>query len=173
MSPKTTRLSRKLSPQAIRRLIIIAEIILLLGAIGFFIVRAGPHQIIRCERTAEERVDCRVTRSLFKLIQYDQIEIPGALFANLGEECNRSGCIYALQLFGADSGFIEIEPYMQYSKHQATLVDLINDFMQDLESPSIEIAYQLHTINYSTNIVILLFLVGLLVITILWYRPNP
>lgn len=167
MPPTPARPSRKLSPQAARRLLIIAEIILLLGAIALFIALAGPHQTIRCERTDQQVIDCRVTRTLFKWIEYDTIELPAALFASLGEDCEPSGCVYALQVFTADQGFIEIEPYRQYNNHHATLVDLINDFMQDEESPSIEIAYQLNTLNYLIFAVAIALLLGLIAIT-LW-----
>jgi hypothetical protein len=166
MPPKPVQTPHKISPQTARRLLIIAEIVLLLGAIALFVALAGPHQTIHCERTAENTVDCQVTRRLFKLIQYDQIALPGALFANLGEDCDQSGCTYALQVFTADQGFIEIEPYRQYSNHHATLMDMINDFMQDVESPSIEIAYQLNTISYLIFAVAIALLIGLLVITI-------
>ncbi len=166
MPPTPARPSRKLSPQAARRLLIIAEIVLLLGAIALFIALAGPYQTIRCERTAQQVIDCRVTRTLFKWIEYDTIELPAALFASLGEDCEPSGCRYALQVFTAEQGFIEIERYRQYNNHHSTLVDLINDFMQDEESPSIEIAYQLNTLNYLIFAVAIAILLGMIAITI-------
>lgn len=170
MSLKPAHTPRKISPQTARRLLILAEILLLLGAIVLFVILAGPHQTIRCERTAGftagSTVDCQVTRRLFNLVQYDQIDLPGALFANLGESCEPSGCTYALQMFTSTQGFIPIEPYRQYSEHHATLMDMINDFMQAADSPSIEIAYQLNTINVLVFVAAIAVLVGLLVITI-------
>ena len=172
MPDKTSHRSLKISPKAIRRLIIIVEIIALLGAIAVFIATAAPHQTIRCERDAEGVVACRVTRTFFKLIEYDTLEIPGALFANLGEDCAPSGCTYALQLFSADQGFIEIEPYRQYDKFQATLMDIFNDFMQDEEAPSVEMAYRLNPVNYLTSAVIVGLLIALLGVTLWGQRQR-
>jgi hypothetical protein len=167
MPSKTEKRTRRLSPLATRRLIIIAEIALLLIAIGIFIAYAGPHQTISCERVAEDVVDCTVTRKLFNLVKLNEISIPGTLFANLSEDCDRSGCAYALQIFGKDSGFIQLDDHYRYNYYRLeTLVDLINDFMQNPRSPSIEMAYQLNTVNYVTVAVIFVFLIGLLVITL-------
>jgi hypothetical protein len=167
MPSKTEKHTRRLSPRATRRLIIIAEIALLLIAIGIFIAYAGPHQTISCARVSENTVDCTVTRTLFNLVKIDEIRIPGSLFANLSEDCDRSGCAYALQIFGKDMGFIQLDDHYQYNYYRLeTLVDLINDFMQNPRSPSIEMAYQLNTVNYVTVAVIFVFLIGLLVIAL-------
>lgn len=174
MPTKTEKPPRKISPAVARRLIIIAEIALLLIAIGVFIAYAGPHQTIFCERVTEETIDCTVTRTLFKLVKIDEINIPGSLFANLSEDCNRKGCAYALQIFGKDMGFVQLDDHYQYNYNRlATLVDLINDFMQNPRSPSIEMAYQLNTVNYAVVAVIFLFLIGLLVITLTGKKQGP
>lgn len=167
MPSKTEKPTRKISPATIRRLWIIIEILVLLVTIGIFIAYAGPHQTIFCERVTEESIDCTVTRTLFKLIPLEEIHIPGSLFANLSEDCDRKGCAYALQIFGKDLGFIQLDDNSQYNYYRLEkLVDLINDFMQNPRSPSIEIAYQINTINYLTVAVIFVFLIGLLVITL-------
>lgn len=168
MPSKTEKHTRRLSPATVRRLWIIIEILVLLTAIGIFIAYAGPHQTIYCERVTEDTIDCTVTRTLFNLIKIDEIRIPGSLFANLSEECDRSGCAYALQIFGKDLGFIQLDDNYQYNYYRLEkLVDLINDFMQNPRSPSIEMAYQLHTINYVVIAVVFAFLIGLLVITLM------
>ncbi len=169
MPTKTTSHPRKISPATVRRLWIIIEIIVLLVAIGIVIAYAGPHQTIFCERVTEETIDCTVTRTLFKLIRLEEIYIPGSLFANLSEDCNRSGCAYALQIFGKDMGFVQLDDNYQYNYYRLeTLVDLINDFMQNPRSPSIEMAYQVNTVNYLTVAIVFAFLIGLLVITLTW-----
>jgi hypothetical protein len=167
MHPKIVRNPGEGGMASSRSLLILAQVVIILVAIVIFIAMIGPRQTIRCERVAEDTVDCTVTRTLFDLIVLKEISIPGVLAANLDERCSGTDCAYALQMYG-NNGFVQVnEDYVRDLTLRQKLADTINEFLQDSEGHAVEMKDQINPSAYIASGVIFLLLFGLLGFT-LW-----
>ena len=154
-----------------RSLLILAQIVVILIAVAIFIGILGPRQTIRCERVAEDTVDCKVTRTLFGLVTLKEINILGVQAANLDERCVSDDCAYALQMYGND-GFVQVnDDYVRDLTLRQKLADTINEFLQNSEGHAVEMKDQLNPIAYLASGVIFVLLFGLLGFT-LWSQRQ-
>ena len=154
-----------------RSLLILAQIVVILIAAAVFIGMLGPRQTIRCERVAEDTVDCKVTRTLFDLVTLKEINILGVLAANLDERCTGSDCAYALQMYG-NNGFVQVnDDYVRDLTLRQKMADTINEFLQNSEGQAVELNDQVNPTAYIASGVIFLLLLGLLGLT-LWSQRK-
>ena len=160
MPAKTTR-----TPS--RRLLILLEILAILIALGAFIAIAGPTRTITCTRTSEGTVDCTIRTALFNLIPLDEFSIPGVMAAVVDQNCVNDDCAYAMQMWGT-SGLVPVDKdYVRDLTLRQKVADTINEFLQNKESPSIELRDQVRSVVYWGAGLVFISLFGLLGYT-LW-----
>jgi hypothetical protein len=140
MQPLILRHPRERGLASSRSLLIIFLAALIVIALGVYVAVLGPRQVIRCERVAEDTVDCTVRQSLFNLITLDEFNIPGVLAANLDQQCDGAeDCVYALQMYG-NNGFVQVSrSYVRDLTLRQKLADTINEFLQNPEAQSVEL----------------------------------
>jgi hypothetical protein len=162
MNPKVFHHPGESGQVSTHSLLIIAQIVIILIAIGIFVAVLGPSRTIYCERTTENNVDCTITKSLFGVIPLDEYAIPGVLAANLDQRCNGDNCAYALQMYGT-SGFVAVDDdYVSDLALRQQVADAINEFLQNPDSRNITLQDQVKPVVYIGAGAALLVLFGLL-----------
>jgi hypothetical protein len=141
-----------------RGLLIIAQVVIILIALGIFIGVFGPGKTIRCQRTTADIVDCTVQKTIFGVLVYQEINIPGVLAANLDPKCNGTDCAYALQMYGT-SGMVPVDD--NYVRNMT-----INEFLQNKDVASVELRDSYVSGVFIGAGIVFLILLGLLGFTL-------
>lgn len=142
MNPKVLHHPGESGQVSSRTLLIIAQVVIILVAIGIFTAVLGPRRTIRCERVMPNQVECTVTKTLFGLVRLDEYAIAGVLAANLDQNCDSTGCAYAMQIYG-NAGFVLVDDdYVRDLTLRQQVADRINEFLQNPDSVSITLKDQ-------------------------------